>query len=330
MNRLGLKIVCLVASIVIWMQVAATSEVEQVAQLPLRIVGLGQGLTVEGSDLPQKVEVRVQGSKLRLLAHKYFNRYLGEVRINLATRPAGPSFSYELDRGDVFTDLTVVNIFPPVRVRLHVDELMTWKLPVRLETDGSLPEGKAFLAPPSVKPDSVTVTGARRFYQPDVVVPTLRVNLDRLKESQDFPLGLVAPGEFLHLARDEVSASFRLAPIMDRTLANIPVIPLVDAGQPEVGVSPPVVDVMVRGVADSVRSLDRSRFLVTVPVGSLAEGVYVLPAQVEYPPWLTLIGLNPSEFQVIVGHPPAAADSSSVPNILPGRDPGRGGGEPLE
>ena len=64
---------------------------------------------------------------------------------------------------------------------------------------------------------------------------------------------------------------------------------MVDAGQPEVGVSPPVVDVMVRGVADSVRSLDRSRFLVTVPVGSLAEGVYVLPAQVEYPPWLTLI-----------------------------------------
>jgi YbbR domain-containing protein len=138
---------------------------------------------------------------------------------------------------------------------------------------------------------------------PSYKVHTLRVNLDKMKESQDFPLSLSSPHEFLHLEQSEVSASFRVAPLQDRTLANIPVIPLVDAGQPEVGVSPPVVDLMVRGVADSVQALDRSRFLVTVPVGSLAEGVYQLAGQVDYPPWLTLIGMNPEEFQVIVGNP---------------------------
>lgn len=312
MNRLGLKIFCLVAAIIIWVQVAATSLVEQSADLPLRVTGLSQGLTVEGSALPAKVAVRMQGSKLRLMAHKYFNRYLGEVRVSLANQAAGPAFSYEVDRGDVFTDLTVVNIFPPVRLRLQVDRVVSRNIAVRLETDGSLPEGKAFLLPPVVAPDSVLVTGPRRFFSPELVVPTLRVNLDRLKESQDFPLGLTSPHEFLHLERPEVSASFRVAPLLDRTLANIPVIPLVDSGRPEVGVSPPVVDVMVRGVADSVRALDRGRLMVTVPVGDLAEGIYVLPGQVEPPSWLKVMALKPKEFQVIVGHPLVPADSTGA------------------
>lgn len=326
MNRLGLKIFCLVAAVVIWVQVAATSVVEQSANLPLRVTGLSQGLTVEGSTLPAKVAVRLQGSKLRLLANKYFNRYLGEVRIDLANQPVGPAFSYEVGRGHVFTDLTVVNIFPPVRLRLQVDRVASRNMAVRLETDGALPEGKAFLVPPVVKPDSVLVTGPSRFFQPEMVVPTLRVNLERLKDSQDFPLGLTPPHEFLHLERNEVSASFRIAPLLDRTLANIPVIALVDLGRPEVGISPPVVDVMVRGVADSVRALDRGRLLVTVPVGDLAEGIYVLPGQVEPPSWLKVIALKPKEFQVIVGHPSVPVDTTTSPaDRLSPRTPGGGG-----
>ena len=327
MTRIGLKSACLVASIIIWVQVAATSLVEQSANLPLRVTGLDQSLTVEGSTLPSKISVRLQGSKLRLLAHKYFNRYLGEVRVSLTDQQPGPAFSYEVDRGDVFTDMTVVSIFPPVRLRLHIDEVVSRVMPVRLETDGSLPTGKAFLVAPVVNPDSVVVTGASRFFLTDGVVPTQRVNLDRMKESQDFPLGLVSPQEFLHLERSEVSASFKVASIEDRTLANIPVIALVDAGQPEVGVSPPVVDVMVRGVADSVRALNRNRFLVTVPVGQLPDGIYILNGQVEHPPWLTIIGLNPPEFQVIVGNPPAIPDSSVQGGVSePAPVKGTGGG----
>ncbi len=313
MNRIGLKILCLTAAIIIWVQVAATSVVEQSAKLPLRVTGLAEGLTVEGSELPPKVSVRLEGSKLRLLAHKYLNRYLGEVRVNLADRTPGPAFSYEVNPGDVFTDLAVMSVFPRVRLRLQVDRMAQRYLPVSLETDGTLPPGLDYLEPPSVSPDSVMVRGASRFLREGLEVPTLRVNLDRLKESAVFPLSLAVPGPHLHLGVDEVRASFKIAALEDRTLANITVIPLVDAGQPEVGVSPPVVDVMVRGVADSVQSLDPSRFLVTVPVGSLPEGVYLLSGQIEHPPWLTLIGMNPSEFQVIVGNPgtlPALADTT--------------------
>ncbi len=310
MNRLGLKISCFVVSVVIWVQVASTSTVEQTTQLPLRLTGVGAGLTAAGSEIPSRVKVRVQGSKLRLMTHNYFNRYIGEVRVNLADRVPGPTFSYELGVGDVYTDLVVIGIQPPVRLRVKLDQEVRRRLPIRLVTSGTLPAGFGFLIPPAVTPDSVMVTGPERFLPPSGEIVTEPVALDRRESSDEQIVALMPPHEELKMASREVRVRFQVAPLVERTLANLPVIPLVDAGQPEVGVSPPVVDVMVRGVADSVEVLRGDRILVTVPVGSLGLGVHVVPGQASLPSWLTLIGMDPPEFQVVVGRAdPVWADS---------------------
>ncbi len=309
MNRLGLKIICLVASVIIWIQVAAHSTVEQNTTLPLVVTGLGENLTLEGSVLPRDVSVRLQGGKLRLVLHNLFNRYLGEVRVSLWDRGPGSEFSYEIMVADVFSDMKVVSVQPPVRLRLQIDTQDFKLLPVRQKLLGSLRPGIAFLEPPQVKPDSVLVSGPGRLFVDGLQVEAESVELSKLKESQRVNLRLFPPGEFLHLATTHVGIDFQIAPLEDRTLANIPVIPLVDSGSPQVGISPPVVDVMVRGVADSVRALTANRFLVTVPVGNLAEGVYYLEGQVEKPNWLEVIGLDPPGFQVIVGFPSVSLDS---------------------
>lgn len=310
MNRLGLKISCLVVSVLIWVQVASTTVVEQATFLPLRLTGLGAGLTTAGSEVPGRVKVRVQGSKLRLLSHRYFNRYVGEVRVNLADRSAGPMFSYELGPSDVYTDLVVVGFQPPVRLRVKIDREDQRMLPVHLVTKGHLPEGVGFLRPPRVLPDSVMVTGPEGRFPDNGWISTKPVDLSRQAESGVVSATLVAIHDELKMASREVRVDFAVAPLVERTLANLPVIPLVDAGQPEVGVSPPVVDVMVRGVADSVRALRGDRILVTVPVGTLSEGVHMVAGQASLPPWLTLLGMDPAEFQVVVGRTePIWADS---------------------
>lgn len=301
MNRLGLKISCFVVSVVIWVQVASTSTVEQTTQLPLRLTGVSENLTAAGSDLPREVKVRVQGSKLRLLLHNFFNRYLGEVRVNLSDRVAGPTFSYELDHNDVFTDLAVIGVQPPVRLRIKLDREVARTLPVRLATSGALPTGRAFIAPPRVVPDSVVVTGPERFFPAGGMVNTAPVELGRVGESAELTVALKEPHEHLKMASRNVRVLLPVAPVIERTLANVPVIPLVDAGQPEVGVSPPVVDVMVRGVADSVQALRSDRILITVPVGGLDLGVHLVAGQASLPPWLTLIGIVPPQLQVVVG-----------------------------
>ena len=75
--------------------------------LPLRVVGLGEGLTVAGSEhLPVEARVRLTGSKLRLMMHQYFGRYVGEVRVNL-TGLADTTFSSQakgISKSCVLTD----------------------------------------------------------------------------------------------------------------------------------------------------------------------------------------------------------------------------------
>ena len=304
MNRLGLKIGCLVVAIVIWVQVAATSVIERSTALPLRVVGLSEGLTLDGSIIPGQVDVVLRASKLTLLAHDTFQRFVGEVRLNLADRIPGPAYSYELAESDVYTDQIVIGVSG--RVRLHIDSLRTRTVPIETVTEGSLPADLAFVEPLRVAPDSVQVTGAARFFPDEPSVRTAPIALGKLSAKNGFTVPLISPHHDLRLAFAEVQAVVNLGAVEDRTLANVPVIPLIDSGLPEVGVSPPVADVMVRGVADSVRALTESRFSVTVPVGNRPEGVYDLPGQVDHPAWLTWVRLDPPIFQVIVGKPPVA------------------------
>jgi YbbR domain-containing protein len=311
MNRLGLKISCLVASILIWVQVAATTDVEQPARLPLRVSGLAEGLTVAGSEIPSSVSVRLRGSKLRLLTNRFFQRYVGEVRINLADSEPGPVFSYQLTPEDVVTDLEVVRFQRDERIRVRVDRLDQRRLPVAVMLAGELPRGTAFAVEPHAEPDSVLVQGPSRFLPEGGAAATEPVALDRMQAGPND--GIVVPvaamNEQLRVAPAQVRVRYLAAPLVDRTLANVPVVPLVDAGRPDVGVSPPVADVMVRGIADSVGTLTEGRLSVTVAVGQLPEGMYLLPGQVDCPPWLTLLGLAPAEFRVIVGDPPTLVPS---------------------
>lgn len=315
MSSLGLKISCFLVAVLIWIQVASTADIEQTTELDLRMTGLGDGLTVAGSDLLPKIRVRVTGSKLRLLTHQYFNHYIGEVRFNL-TGLADTTFSYQLDRDDIFTEgLKDADIIRPRILTVTVDREVSRRLAVDLAADGSLPSGLDFVMAPRIRPDSVVVTGPARFFSEDLVLSTEAVELDRISGATRMTVDLVAPGEFLELGIAEVEVGLLVGQLVDRTLANIPVIPLVDAGRPDVGISPPVADVMVRGVADSVRALTRDRISVVVPVDNLAEGVFVLAGQVVHPDWLTLIRLEPGQFQVIVGNPPIRTNG-----LAPGND----------
>ena len=312
MSRLGLKISCVLISVVIWIQVASTSDIEQSTSLPLRVTGLGEGLTVAGSDhLPAEIQVKVTGRKLELLTHQFFNKYIGEARVNLAGF-SDTTFAYRLDRADLFTELKDADLQRSQTLKLTIDREISRMVAVRLDVAENLPRGLDHVTAPRLLPDSVLVTGPARFFSDELVVQTAAVNLDRISQDTELTSDLVSPGEFLELSETTVQVTLKVGKLEDRTLANIPVIPLVDAGRPDVGISPPVADVMVRGIADSLSVLTKDRVSVIVPVDNLAEGTYLLAGQVVHPDWLTLIRLDPPQFQVFVGNPSAGRDESQA------------------
>ncbi len=303
MNRLGLKISCVVVSVVIWFQVASTTQTEQVVSLPLRIAGLQDGLTVAGSVLPRQVRVRLTASKLRLLAYRYFHRGdLGWVSLALSGRqPAADQQRYALSSADVRTpyrDPAPVVVSPDA-VYLQIDRRLTRRLPVRLETAGDLRPDLGFVTPPWTLPDSVTVTGPERMLAGVAAIGTEALDLAGLKPGDRPQVALAAPGDHLELAPESVEVRFDIGNMLERTIANLTVTALVDAGQPPVLVSPPAVEVRVRGVDASVAALTQADLTVTVSASALGEGLHRVPVEVQAPGGIVV--LERPVVDVIVG-----------------------------
>jgi YbbR domain-containing protein len=310
MSRLGLKAGCLIAAIVIWFQVASTSTVEQTIGLPLHIVGLQDGATVAGSGLPREVLVRVRGSTLRLLSHRYLHRDAGEVRVDLAERRPGRTFTVPIERADVLTDLEVADIIEPDRLSIRIDGQLTRRVPVSLTTVGGLRAGYGHLARPVLTPDAVTVTGPARYFPDQLVVATAPLDLSQLDGIGSTTLHIVPPDVHLQLSEHEVRVIYGVGPLAERTIADVPVLALPDALGRVLAVSPALADVLVRGVADSLRVLDRRRLRVSLSTEGLAGGVHLLSPQVVAPEWAIVIGVDPARFQVIVGEGGAAAGNA--------------------
>jgi YbbR domain-containing protein len=301
MNRIGLKVACLLVALVIWIQVASNHNMEEYLYLPLEVTNLPTGTTVVGSDIPRVVRIRLRGSKLRLMAHRYLGRNAGRVVVDLAGEEPGPAFQRELTINDVRSDLDVLDITPPIRLRLRLDHESARLVPVVVTVAGKLQAGRLLLGAPRAEPDSVVLKGPERYLTANLEVHTASVDLSRIRETSHLTRRLDSPSPYLILAVPEVEVTVSVARVESRTLSNVPIVPLVDADQPQVSVFPPVVDLSISGPADSLQALVPSRVAVTVPLSGLAEGVHHIRGQVILPDGFTLLSMEPEEFMVIIG-----------------------------
>ncbi len=302
MNRLGLKIFCLLAALVIWIQVAAGHYVERSVGLPLELVGLQPGLTLAGNTWPETVPVRARGSKWQFFLDRWFGQRLGTVRVDLGQIQAGDDLLRELTTNDVAAQLTDITITPPIWLRLRVDRVDTLMVPVAVVTTGELPHERMLLSSLRAVPDSVPLVGPSRFFAGDETVPTEAVDLSKHRSRTVLTRRLVPPHAHLAPTVAEVQILLPIATVGTRVFEHVPIVPLVDAGQPRVEVFPPVSNLVVRGPADSLAALTSADISVAVPLSGLPPGVHHLGAQVILPEHYDLVSLEPREFMVVIGN----------------------------
>jgi len=301
MNRIGLKLFCLFVACLLWLQVAATTTVDRTVALPLEITGLREGLTVAGSELPGRVPVRLRGSKLRLIEHRWFGRSAGRVVVGLAHAVAGEVAQHDLTAEDVVTDMIVVGLAEPVRLRLHVDRLATRRLPVRVVTRGEPPHDRALAKPPAAVPAEVVARGPDAVLRRQDWVGTEEVDLSRLRAGASLERRLLPWAPDLRLEPGEVRVEVAVSAREQRTFTNLPVVPLTDANQPAAGVFPPVATLVISGPADSLQVLTGARLAVTVSLTGLARGTHHVTGQAVLPEGYRLESLRPDRFVVRLG-----------------------------
>lgn len=182
------------------------------------------------------------------------------------------------------TELEVAQVIEPDRLTIRIDGEMSRRLPVSLSSIGSLPAGYGFLAEPRAEPDSVVVSGPARYFPERPVVRTAPFELARLEGSGVLRLRVLPPESHLSLSDHEVKVSYGIGLVAERTLADVVVRAGGQPGGAEVAVSPAHTDVLVRGVADSLRALAPGRVTVTVATAGLSPGVHLLPGKLPLRP----------------------------------------------
>lgn len=301
MNHLGLKIFCIVAAVVIWIQVAASHQVVREVRLPLDLEGLPAGLTLAGNEWPETVPVRASGSKWRFFLHRYFGRGLGRVRVDLGQAAAGADLLREITAGDVYSTLVDPDISPPVWLRLKVDRVDSLAVPVAVEVIGAVPGDRILMAPVTADPDSVLLIGPSRFLL-QAAAGTEPLDLSKQRESTRALRRLAPSSPHLQARPEAVALEVRIAELGSRAFEHVPVVPLVDAGQSPVEVFPPVANLVVQGPADSMRVITAADISLTLPLTGLDPGVHHLGAQVLLPEHFSLVSLEPEDFMIVIGN----------------------------
>lgn len=308
MKNLALKIVCVLAAVLVWVFVASTALVEADVSLPLKVVGLDERWTVAGSGLPEVARVRLRAPKLALFRNDYFGVPLGEVHVDVTGYAPGSLESYTLKEADVRTEANVVTLLTPIRLALHVDWIERRQVPVAVPLRGQLPVDRMLAGPVTTEPESLLVSGPRRFFEGLEALVTEPIDLGDLSGTTVRDAAVVPPAGTLRLEATTVRATVPVVRLEERVVANVPVLAEA-AGEPfEIGISPPVCDVLVRGPADSVATLTAADLRVTVPVADFSAGMHQVIGKVQHPGWVIAVRLEPESFMIILEDPEPAVE----------------------
>jgi len=298
-SNTGVKLVCLLVALVLWIQVASTQDVEEIVQLPLAVVGLPDSLIVRGDTLPDEVGVRIRGSKLQLLRDQIVHRGFGRVEVSL--QPATPGrHEHEVTVLDVRSAATPLEIVPDLELQLQVDRRVSRLVPVRLAVEGQLPSGFTMAGKPEISPAAVEVTGPEPVVSALGQIGTQPLRLDRQRGSFRRRVGLALRDPSLRVRPVEVEVAVGVDEVRERLFAEVP-LSILNALAPErVHVDPSHAQVRVVGGGGAVDALRVEDIAVLLQVEDLAPGVYQLTPEVVVPDGITSTSVEPASFQVIV------------------------------
>lgn len=298
-DRLGVKIICLIVALLLWVQVASTVDVEKLVQLPVRVEGLADSLTVRHSRLPEEVGVRVRGSRLQLLLSQLVSRDLGHISLDLTTYQPG-LHSYEVTVLDAVVNATAVEVVPPTTLTLDVQREVTRDVPVRLRTRGDFPDGYTRASRPEITPREVRVTGPERVVTAVREVDTQEIDVRRRRSSFSETVALQVPDPDVHLSPVEVDVSLGVDEIIGRQFRDVPVTVLSDLPAERIHLEPTHARVQVRGPATLVEALAPEEVEVILHIDESVEGVAELSGQVIVPDGMLSSTVEPASFQVVV------------------------------
>ncbi len=303
------KVAALALAVLLWFNVSADQDrTEQSVTTALQFQFPDEGwVPVE---VPTEVRTTFRGRLGDILGLP------GDVAIRHTIDEVGDSVvTVDLDPSMVHFDRRL-NVQPvnvrPSSVEVRFDRIAEKRVPVTIDVSATAADGFTIVGAPIVEPETVTVRGARGEVETVSHVETEPVALDGLEASTTRQLELRTPGELetLGLEPDHVLATLRVDSLVERRFWVS--LRAVGPGAAGVTLSPPAVELILRGPSGEVDDLSVREMSATVRVDAVPEEVARRPVEVSLPEGVSATAeVSPTAVRVIPGGAAGATTSDT-------------------
>jgi hypothetical protein len=295
LRNIGLKIVSIALSALLWLVVSGEQIVERALRIPLEFTNLPSHLELVGEPL-NVVDVRVRGSSGAL--SRIATGELVAV-LDLRTARPGPQRLFHLTGADVRAPfgVEVVQVNPST-LSMGFEPSATKMLPVVPEVEG-LPAAGFEVGTVTSDPPTVEVVGPASAVAAltQAITEPLSVAGATGAVTESVTIGVVDPSVRIRTAETaRVTASIRPAAV-EWAIGGIAVA--VRNEKRPVKIAPASVTVQVRGERASMR-FGADAFAASIDVEGLRPGEYELPVRVTSPERIAVLRVEPAQVRVVI------------------------------
>ncbi|MBN2802332.1 MAG: hypothetical protein JXR91_04480 [Deltaproteobacteria bacterium] len=290
----GLKLIALLISLGLFTAVRMQEKVERWVDVDVEVVMPADEYSLALSNKPiTSVRIQIRGRNTIVESIKNDNHVV-KMDLSKYKRPGLYTFFFESEMFD-FKGVDILDISPDA-VSVRMENVISRKLTVEIDTVGTLKDGTVFESKPEVSPAIVLATGPASVIRSVAMVKTEDVGIDDLevgKYSQDVPL---VPVKGLKFSNDRFTVKFNIIEKkILRTFSGLIVQSGID-GKISVKIKPETVLITLLGPQRILEKLDAS---LIIPKAVLTDKV--LSAAGKFTADVTLTGLDESiEVKAIV------------------------------
>jgi YbbR domain-containing protein len=294
-RRLGLKAMSVALAVLIWLSVSGEQIVERSLRVPLQLQNVPEKLDLVDVP-PPTVDVRVRGGS-GLLSHLASGDVVAVLDLASA-RPGRRFIPLSVERVEAPVGVEVTQVMPST-ISLEFQRTGSRMVRVMPMLDGQPAPGYA-VESATAQPAVVEVVGPENELRQLGRVNTEPISIAGLSETvrESVMLGVSVPGLRLKTpGKAVVTVDIRPVPVM-RSIAGVAVRPRNLAPTLNAVVTPSQASVSATGVDAAFAGITGARFGAFVNLAGLGPGRYNLPVQVEPPPNLRVVQVQPPNVAV--------------------------------
>lgn len=196
-ERIVVFVVAMIVALCLWLLVNLSRDYNLNIEMPISLGAVPEEKAL-AEDLPEEATVSVTGEGWKLI-----NLYNNPPGINVEVNNAEVNIYDQVQRKmNMMPNISVQKVQPLI-LTVQLEDRVSKKVPLRSTVSVSFRDQYDFVDPPGLKPDSITVSGARSLVRNIREWSTDSVHIANVSDDISSPVDLKEPGELITISKQQ-------------------------------------------------------------------------------------------------------------------------------